>query len=55
MTRCIDCGRTDEPCCEICHRVARALARMAENLGYEETAREMRSLLEEVNSEAANQ
>ena len=56
MTRCIDCGRTaHEECCDICHRVARALARMAENLGFEETAREMRALLEEVNPEAVNQ
>ena len=56
MKRCVDCGRLpDEDHCSICHRVARALARMAENLGYPETAREMRELLEEVNPEAVNQ
>jgi hypothetical protein len=53
--RCISCGRLpSEECCDVCHRVARAVARLADNLGYEETAREMRELYE-VNTEEVNQ
>jgi hypothetical protein len=53
--RCDICGRPDDHC-EICHRVARAVARLADHLGYEETAREMRELYEDTpNTEVVNQ
>jgi hypothetical protein len=52
--RCDVCGRHPEKThADFCEKVARAVARLADNLGYEETAREMRELYE-VNTEEAN-
>jgi recombinational DNA repair protein RecR len=53
MIRCTVCGRLpQDEHCEICHRVARAVARLAYAIGYDETGDEMMEL---VNTEAVNQ
>jgi recombinational DNA repair protein RecR len=46
MTRCTVCGRPPaEEHCEICHRVARAVAKLAYAIGYDETGDEMMELV----------